>query len=143
MKKLFQHFSFLLLAGILFSSCKKENYFTSEKGIKSDLQGTWRLIPIPRFTIDNNHDTIFHVESWSFDNQNVTITNNGVTGVSTYSVETSWSKAVIKIESITQLDGNIYNASWQIVRIDDDFLVIANDKDGTTGLTQYEFEKSK
>jgi hypothetical protein len=141
---------FIALSAVIagFYSCSKQEYFKSESGIKKDLQGTWDLIPIPRYmTVDTGTGSFQKErhENWVFTNSTVTITNNnggGETGTSTYSVHTSWSKAEVKLDGVTSpLSPEHYNGTWQIVRLDDEILAIANDHDGSTGLTQLEFQK--
>ena len=132
-----------------FNSCLKQEYFKSEKTIKKELQGTWILNPIPRY--DTIHispikdSTIVHIETWTFDDSKVTITNFGQTGVSTYSVNTSISKAEFDLDAITPAftypARSRNNGTWQIVKLDNDILSIASDKNGATGLTQLEFHK--
>jgi hypothetical protein len=124
----------MLLSSIILSSCGKEEYFKSEQGIKDQLQGSWTLIPIPRTD---------PVQEWTFSSDgkiNRYTAANNATDNATYSVSTSLFKAEIKVESFSYYD---YNGTWQIVRLDDNFLVIANDHDGNTGLMQLEFEKKK
>jgi hypothetical protein len=135
-------------AALILNSCGKEEYLKSESGIKSQLQGgTWHLIPIPKY--DDAAKTIVHVESWTFGDDQVSIINGNQTAQSSYSVHTSLTKAEIKLEDVqplfvapgARIRDNNGSGTWQIIRLDDDFLVIANDQDGQTGLTELEFEK--
>ena len=72
----------------------------------------------------------------------INIESKSVTLNSTYSVKTSATKAEIKIDNVNaQLFNERYNGNWRIVRLDNEFLAIANDQDGTTGLMQLEFQK--
>ena len=143
-------FTLACITGSIFYSCSKQEYFKSESGIKKALQGTWDLIPIPRYmTIDTNGGSyqVERMENWIFSGDVVTITNNnsgGETGTSPIKVHTSWSKAEVELVGVTQpLTAEHYNGKWQIVRLDDDIMSIANDHDGSTGLTQLEFQKRK
>jgi hypothetical protein len=152
MKPHYVTYAIAIIALSVFYGCNKEEYFQSEKSVKSDLQGTWNLIPIPKYTdiqVINGTDTTIvkklRVESWFFNDTHVTIENNngsGESGESEYSVHTSWTKAELKIESVSApLSASFYNGTWQIVRLDGDILIIAGDKDGATGLTELEFQK--
>ncbi|HRH67091.1 MAG TPA: hypothetical protein PLU53_12390, partial [Bacteroidia bacterium] len=50
---------FLMLTGFVLSSCEKTEFLKSEKGIMSELNGTWSMIQIPSNLPD---------ETWTFDN---------------------------------------------------------------------------
>ena len=134
----------IFLVFILFYSCLKQEYFKSEKEIKKELQGTWKLISIPKKDIIGT-DTIDHVESWTFDDTKVTIVNYNQTGISTYSIHTSITQAKFKLDDIIPkfiLPARPRsNGTWQIVKLDGSFLIIASDQDGLSGLTQLEFQK--
>ena len=134
----------ILLIFILFYSCLKQEYFKSEKEVKKDLQGTWKLIAIPKYDV-NGPIITEHIETWTFNDSYVTIVNNGQTGTSTYSVNTTISKAEIKIDGITPefiLPARPRNnGTWQIVKLDNSILSISSDRDGTSGLVQLEFQK--
>ena len=150
MKARFSLFIFSILCFFSFNSCLKQEYFKSEKEIKKDLLGTWRLVPIPRFDTIINPDfsktIIVHNETWTFDDVNVTILNYNQTSVSTYSINTSISKAEFKLDGINppfNYPARIreINGTWRIVKLDGNILIVANDQDGTSGLTQLEFQK--
>jgi hypothetical protein len=145
MKRL-QSIAMLLSAILILNSCSKEEYLKSESGIKKQLQGTWHLIPIPKY--DDISKTIVHEETWTFGDNQVSIINSNQSAQSTYTVHTSLSKAEIKLEDVKPLfvtparvRDNNGSGTWQIISLDDDFLIIANDQDGQTGLTELEFEK--
>ena len=126
----------MTLCFVALFSCSKEEYFKSESGIKKQLQGSWSLIPIPRTNPDQN---------WAFNNSSkMTRSENNVDYTGDFSVHTTISKAEIKIENLLVVSGQFdYNGTWQIVQLDDDFLIIANDRDGTSGIKQLEFTKKK
>jgi hypothetical protein len=144
-------YSFYVLITVLisfgfFESCKKENLFRSESETKKELQGTWDLLAIPKYDTISKIPlvTVVHVENWVFTEGSVEINieSQSVTLNSTYSVKTSATKAEIKIDNVNaQLFNERYNGTWRIVRLDNEFLAIANDQDGTTGLMQLEFQK--
>lgn len=143
--------SIIVLITFIFNSCSKEEYFKSESGIRKELLGTWSLIPIPRF--DNTPlGKAVHFESWTFDESTVSIINgfenNTQSASSTYSIKTTITKAEIKLEDVQPLFVSparvrVLNGTWQIVQLDGDFLIIASDQDGTTGLTELEFQKKR
>ena len=139
---------FMLTSALFLNSCKKENLFRSEAEIKKSLLGTWNLIPIPKNdTIrnpDNSYYLSLHVENWSFTDAKVDINLNTISGYSTFTVNTSATKVEIKLSGVSlPLSPERYNGTWQVVRLDDDILVIANDKEGTSGILELEFEKKK
>ena len=134
----------IFLVFILFYSCLKQEYFKSEKEVKKDLQGTWKLIAITKYNVNGSVMTE-HIETWTFNDTYVTIINNGQTGTSTYSVNTTISKAEIKLDGITPEfvlpARHRNNGTWQIVKLDNSILSISSDRDGTSGLVQLEFQK--
>jgi hypothetical protein len=138
----------IFLSSFYLSSCKKENLFRSESEIRKSLKGTWNLIPIPKYDTIKNPDgsyyTSLHVENWTFSDARVDIVRNTLTGSSSFTVHTTATKAEVKLEGVTlPLEPERYNGTWQIVRLDDDILSIANDKEGTSGIIYFEFTKKK
>jgi len=147
MKRL-QSIAILVSATLILNSCSKEEYLKSESGIKSQLQGTWHLLAIPKYDYNSDGSRYEHQESWTFGDSQVSIINNNQTAQSSYSVHTSLSKAEVKLEDVKPLfvtparvRDNNGSGTWQIISLDDKFLIIANDQDGQTGLTELEFEK--
>ncbi|MFZ7145129.1 MAG: hypothetical protein ACO1G6_07275 [Bacteroidota bacterium] len=133
-----RHFSGLIvvLRFVALFSCSKEEYFKSESGIKKQLEGSWSLIPIPRTNPDQN---------WAFDtNDKMIRSESGVNYTGDFKVSTSLTKAEIKLENFLVVSGSFdYNGTWEIVQLDDDFLIIANDREGTSGIKELEFTKKK
>lgn len=125
--------SLLLLS---FYGCDKEEYFKSESGTQSELKGSWNLIPIPRY----NPDGSLHVESWTFADGRLNIERNGSRFSANYSVSTTLTTVKIKVENVTE-NPEFYNGTWQVVKLNSKFLIIANDHDGASGLSQMEFQK--
>ena len=128
-----------------FYSCQKQSLFQSEKDVKNRLQGTWYLIPIPRFDIVNGNN-VEHIENWTFDDTKVTIINVSQTGTSTYSVNTTFSKAEFKLDGVTPAFTypsrvREINGTWRIIQLKDDILIIGNNQDGASGLIELEFHK--
>lgn len=138
----------LLVSFGFLESCKKENLFRSEAETKKELQGTWDLLAIPKYDTISKIPlvTVVHVENWVFNETSleINIESQSVSLNSSYSVKTSTTRAELKIDNVNaQLFNERYNGTWQIVRLDNEFLAIANDQDGTTGLMQLEFQKRK
>src|SRR4051812_13571811 len=90
----------LLLTTFFINSCSKQEYLKSESGIKKQLQGTWKLIPIPKYDKHPDGSNFEHQETWTFNDNTVSILNNNQAGVSNYTVHTSVSKAEVKIENV-------------------------------------------
>src|SRR5687768_4354923 len=131
--------AFILLISASIISCSKQEYMKSESGIKKELQGTWKLIPIPKYDFRADGTKYEHEESWTFSDNTVSMINNSQTASSNYTVHTSLTKAEIKIEDVQPILTyparlRINTGTWQIVRLDEEFLIIANDQDGATGL---------
>lgn len=125
----------MLLGIISMFSCGKEEYLKSEDGIKKQLSGSWNLVPIPR--TDPN-------QVWTFSDETFTRLQGSQTYDGSYKVHTTMFKAEIKVENMAQVSGERnYNGTWQIVTLDKDYLIIVNDGDGTTGITELEFTKAQ
>ncbi|MBK7849932.1 MAG: hypothetical protein IPJ66_02015 [Bacteroidetes bacterium] len=127
----------LLLAALfpaffIFSSCEKTEMFKSEKTIKKQLVGTWNRIPIPKTLPDMN---------WIFeDNGTVYLQQSGnETDTGAYEIKTSLTKVDLKIKNLTRFED--YNATWQVVLLDNEVLVMANDHSGATGIKELDFQK--
>ncbi|TAH40373.1 MAG: hypothetical protein EYC69_11215 [Bacteroidetes bacterium] len=121
-------------------SCSKTEYFKSESKIKEQLLGSWNLIPIPRTNPP---------ETWIFSDASIVRqkapsynTEPVPYDTATFTVNTSMLKVEIKIDNFKVLLDEL-NGTWQVVSLDDDFLVIATDHDGTSGILQREFQKRK
>lgn len=125
-------FAALFPAFFIFSSCEKTEMFKSEKTIKKQLVGTWSRIPIPKTLADM---------SWIFDESgNVYIQEAGMTGdTGTYEIKTTLTKVELKIKNLDQHD--YHNAIWQVVLLDDEVLVMANDHSGASGIKELDFQK--
>ncbi|MBL0105252.1 MAG: hypothetical protein IPP51_16645 [Bacteroidetes bacterium] len=125
----------MLLSIISLFSCGKEEYLKSEAGIKKQLSGSWNLVPIPRTSPD---------QLWTFSDETFSRLQGSTSYDGTYSVNTTMFKAEIKVENMPIVSGERnYNGTWQIVRVDSDFLILVNDGDGTTGITELEFTKKQ
>lgn len=125
----------MLLSFVSLLSCGKDEYFKSEAAVKKQLKGTWNLIPIPRTNPEQN---------WAFSDDKLNRIESSVDHLGDFSVSTKINSASIKLQNFSQVSGQRdYNGTWDIVRLDADYLVIATDKDGSTGLTELEFQKQK
>jgi hypothetical protein len=138
-----KHFLSWLIAVVLITgsvSCSKTEYFKSESKVKEQLNGSWNLLPIPRTAANEtwifSEGTVYRLKATSFDSSPVPYDTG------TYTVKTSLLKVELKIDNFrVKLDE--LNANWQVVTLNDDFLVIATDHDGVSGILQREFEKRK
>ena len=94
--------------------------------------GTWSRIPIPKTLAD---------QSWIFDESgNVYIQEAGLEGdTGTYEVKTSWTKVELKIKDLEHFPD--FATTCQVVLLDDEILVIANDHLGATGIKELDFQK--
>ncbi|HNP47293.1 MAG TPA: hypothetical protein PKL85_00575 [Bacteroidia bacterium] len=136
MKKIYYLFiaCLVLLTGITFSSCEKSEFLKSEKGVMSELNGSWSMIQIP---------SSLPGEVWTIDNGTLVRTTpatngEGTTelGRGTISVHTTMTKVEITIDGFPR-----YNGTWEVVKLDKSVLVIDTDQDGTTGLLEKNFQK--
>lgn len=133
MNRLVRCISILSFALIL-AGCESNNSFRTEAGVKSDLQGSWQWVPIPRKQAP---------QVWNFDSGNLTVTtydlNNSstVTNVehSTYTVKTTLTTPYLFIES------SVYNGKWIIINLDKKVLTMDKTAAGTNSLIQKEFVK--
>jgi len=128
----------LMVSGIW--SCGKTEYFQSESKIEEQLKGSWNLIPIPRTAADEtwifSEGALYRHKAQGFGTEPVPY------DTASYTVHTSMLKVEIKIDGfavvLDELDG-----TWQIVTLNDDFLIMATDHDGASGIMQREFQKRK
>lgn len=133
--------SLLIIISATFSGCDKEEYFKSEKGTQKELQGSWNLVPIPKYEYDLAGNKTLRQESWTFDdNSHLTISKNGYVITGAFSISTSLMKVKIKVDNLsTQTE--FYGGTWQVVKLNKNYLIIANDHDGATGLSELEFQR--
>jgi hypothetical protein len=131
-------FAAMLLAGVW--SCSKTEYFKSESKVQDQLKGSWKLIPIPRTSPNETwfftDGTVYRYKAPGFDMEPVPYDTG------TYTVSTSLLKVELKIDNFRVVLDEL-NGKWQVVTLNDDFLVMATDHDGATGILQREFEKRK
>lgn len=132
-------FSALAIAATLFASCESNHLFKSEKKIKRDIQGRWRMV-----VLNTEKDT---PQEWTFDGEQVLIVYDydSIGGINDtmdkvdYTIDVTLSAPYVKIDGIQNAD-NEYNKKWTIVALDTKILEIATDySDG--GVLQLEFVK--
>ena len=126
----------LLLAILSLSSCEKVEYFQSEKNVHSQLTGSWQLVPIP---------STKPLEEWTFNEDFVyrsVLINSIMTPVdtSTYTINTSLMKVVVVIDQF-KLTLDELNGDWQVVQLNDNYLIIATDHYDSTGILEREFTR--
>jgi hypothetical protein len=124
----------LLLGGLILPSCENNEILLSEKKLKSELQGTWKIVsprPIDDFT-----------EFWNFSGGTVSITSTkeptNLTVTGTYSVDAKFSKAYISLGSFSfanfiysGFDADDLNRRWTLVELNDGVLYLsATDSNG-------------
>lgn len=125
---------FLMLTGFVLSSCEKTEFLKSEKGIMSELNGTWSMIQIPSNLPD---------ETWTFDNGTIirkAAPSRGENlveiGRASYTVHTTMTKVTIDIDGIA-----CYTGTWQIIKLTKSVLVLDTDFDGNAGILEKNFQK--
>ena len=131
MKKNYAQLALLVLLIIPFmNGCQKEELMMSESKISEQIAHSWTQ----EFTPAESKIT------WKFSEGNVYSVKNGKqTGQGTYKVECTLTKAKVKIDGFK--DGNVFmNNTWQVIKLDDQILVITNMDKGTM---VYEFTKSE
>lgn len=138
-----KNFASWLIPGLLVAgswSCSKTEYFKSESKVNDQLKGSWNLLPIPRTAANEtwmfSEGTVYRLKSQSLGAE-PTPYDTG-----TFTVETSLLKVEIKIDNFKVVLDEL-NGTWQVVTLNDDFLVMATDHNGATGILQREFEKRK
>ncbi len=125
----------LFITGMTFTSCEKAEYLKSEKGVMSELNGTWSMIQIPSSLPD---------ETWTIDNGTLIRKaapsrgeNLVEVGRGTVSVHTTMTKVEITIDGFPR-----YNGTWQVIKLNKSVLVINTDFDGNGGMMEKNFSKN-
>src|ERR1051325_1137043 len=127
-------FLILLLCSI-FAGCESNNSFMTKSGIESKLQGRWDMVRIP-------HKQLGAI--WEFDNGTLNIYSldsaNAIAAkdVGSYEVVAKIATPYIVIK---QSPGLYAGGRWVIINIDDKYLTINRQDDGTFGTIQREFVK--
>ncbi|HNP48983.1 MAG TPA: hypothetical protein PKL85_09105, partial [Bacteroidia bacterium] len=74
------------------------------------------------------------------DNGNVFLTQGaGAQDTGAYEINTTLTKVELKIKDLDNFTD--YNATWEVVLLDNDILVMANDHSGATGIKELDFQK--
>lgn len=122
----------LFPAFLAMTSCEKTEMFKSESKIRKQLVGSWNWIAIPMdkpaevWTFNEDGDVFLFREPASYD-----------TG--RYEIKTSLTEVELKIKELNYFTD--YTAVWEVVLLDDEILVMANDHSGATGIKELDFQK--
>lgn len=135
---------FVFLSGLFFSGCENNEILLSEKKLKEEIKGTWKIVA-PRPSAD-------FVETWVFENgantvasQKANSPNMNATG--NYSIDAKFSKAYISLSGFT-FTGRLHsgftaadlNRKWTLVELSDDVLYISA-TDDAGAIRSMEFAK--
>ncbi len=116
-------FVFVAIVNV-FPSCKKAEY-------PNLIQGTWR-----RDIVEDMNST--ELELWKFESGKLTITIGNLNrGSANYFIKNKIRRSYLTITDYQDI--NAYNADWLIRDLDNDKLIIINDKEG--GILTKEFVK--
>lgn len=125
---------FIICSVISIAGCESNNHLRSEKKIKSQIQGTWKLAyPISP-------------ESWTFSNDTfyVSKTINGMVlkDTGSYKIEATWKEPYVTITDAELINSPPLdlNGKWTIIELDNKVLYLAIRPAGS-GLEQREFIK--
>ena len=131
----FKQLFFVILASavVMLSACESNNHLRSEKKIKSQIQGTWKLV----YPIGS--------ELWTFDDGTFYVSKNIAgavlqdTGI--YSVEATWKEPYVTIKDAELINTSVdLNGKWTIIELDNKVLYFTIRPSGS-GLEQREFIK--
>jgi hypothetical protein len=121
----------------IFCSCENFDWFKTDKGLKKDIQGTWKR----EFLTNSDYE-----EDWNFMDGKLTILrlkNNAYDTIdkAEYTADAKMTVSYLKISGLTK-DTTLlqYNNKWTIVQLDSKVLYLATDYSGG-GVLQREFEK--
>jgi hypothetical protein len=129
---------FLFTATVFITGCESMTNFRTEASVRSQLEGSWSMVPIPRNSPP---------EIWTFTSglivRKVYDTSGGVTTEEhgTYSVKTTFTSMYVTIDNVPY--GSYISAKWTIVALDSQYLTMTQNggfSEGT-GLLQKEFVK--
>jgi hypothetical protein len=126
--------TFLFASVLLLSSCENFDLFRSEDDLNKKIQARWTLVLLPASNPK---------EFWTFNNGIVyreTMDNPVRHDTGTYTLTTTLDDATLNIKGFKDTLSKLV-APWDIVRLDDNILFIATDKNGDPGVTQREFYK--
>jgi hypothetical protein len=132
MRKL--HLLPVLSAAIIFAGCESNHLFKSEKTVKKDIQGIWKMQII---SIKNDKE-----QTWDFNGEKLIISRTDTNLVDTvdYSINVTLSAPYVKIDGVKKFDTK-YNTKWTVVQLDGHILDIAADNPDNAGVQEREFTK--
>ena len=128
------HPKLLFLSVLLLAGCENFDLFQTEDDLNKKIQARWNIVRLPASNPD---------EVWTFDNGIVyrEITNPLRYDTGTYKIFSSTlDNPTIDLAGFKDTLSKL-NALWDIVRLDDEILFLATDKNGDPGVTQREFYK--
>jgi hypothetical protein len=125
---------FLFLAGLILPGCENNELLLSEKKLKSELQGTWKIVsprPVDGF-----------LETWNLNGGAIAVSsvdeNRNITASGAYSVDAKFSKAYVTLSGFTYSNflcsgfkAEDLNRRWTLVELNDGVLYLsATDSNG-------------
>ena len=134
----------VLLSITALFGCEKYEYLQSEKKIEKQLKGSWELVRIP---VRDEAGNELPRQRWTFTDDQIFTKrsyNNGPYADydnAAYTVETKLMKVLFYTNGFNPLDE--LDADWTVVRLDEDFLIIATDYYDSKGVKQLEFTRVK
>ncbi|CAN5366275.1 hypothetical protein BH11BAC1_BH11BAC1_10610 [soil metagenome] len=124
----------LVIVSFIFTGCEKEELMMSSSKVDSQLQSTWEKIEMA----SANTATV----TWKFSDGKVSvIKNETVLASGTYKVDATMTKVYVKTSGFPSTGYDHMNGKWQVITLDDDILVMADDYSG--GTLEMEFTKKK
>lgn len=131
--------SALAIVAAVFVSCESNHLFKSEKKIKSDIQGRWKMV-----VLNTEKDV---PQEWTFDGEKLTLVYdrdsiggiNDTMDIVDYTIDVTLSAPYVKVDGVENADTE-YNKKWTIVALDSRILLIATDY-SQGGVLQLEFTK--
>ena len=124
----------ILLLALFISGCENFDYFRSEDDMNRQIQAKWTMVPIPASN---------PIEYWTF-SEGMVYRQKGESSpqydTGTYTLDVDFDDAVLDIKGFTHIRDSMV-APWDVVRLDENILFIATDKNGFPGVTQREFYK--
>ncbi|MFM8431450.1 MAG: hypothetical protein ACKOQ6_08035 [Bacteroidota bacterium] len=127
-----------------FYGCEKYEYLQSEKKIEKQLKGSWELVRIPLRDQAGNE---LPRQRWTFTDDRIFTQRSENYGAyldydnAAYTIETKLMKVLFYTNGFKPLDE--LDADWTVVRLDEDFLIIATDYYDSKGVRQLEFTRVK
>ncbi|MEO8087932.1 MAG: hypothetical protein ABI763_14000 [Bacteroidota bacterium] len=125
---------FLVIIIFFSVGCQKEELLMSSSKVDGQLQSTWKRVEM---TSANTP-----IVSWTFSDGKVSVVKNEtVLASGSYKVDASLTKVFVTTSGFPSEGYNHMNGKWQVITLDDDILVMADDYSG--GSIEMEFTKEK